>query len=355
MERYRQKYISTSATTFILQSLNQKRGVIITGSPGCGKSVAAHHVALAFEKVGYEIIPCDDPSEILKQFTTEKTQVFVIDDICGKFALNQHKADSWEQIDGISNIIIGSCHQNHYDDNKDSSKKTNTKFIITCRENIYSHKAFPKLTCFSLVQCSFSTKYKISPDEMRNIALSYVPENTVNDMENICLYDFFPLLCALYCKKAKPDPNFFSHPVEIIEQEIKEMKIQSETSFLCLSLLVMTNNKYCKDELESSGMEQLIKAICADSDFESVVSIVSIQKCFERLEGIYITESNNLYTAIHDKMFDIISAAVTPCIMNCLIEYVDIAFLAHRIQLSSCGQSSLPLQFISHKSLKEII
>ncbi|VDH93266.1 Hypothetical predicted protein [Mytilus galloprovincialis] len=129
------KYISTSATTFILQSLKQNRGVIITGCPGCGKSVTGHHVALTLEKKGYEIIPCDDPGEILKHFKAEKNQVFVIDDIC---------------------------------------------------------------------------------------------------------------------------------------------------------------------------------------------------------------ESDNLYTAIHDKMFDIISAAIAPSILKCLIEYVDIAFIAHRIQLLSCSQGSLP-------------
>ncbi|VDI45560.1 Hypothetical predicted protein [Mytilus galloprovincialis] len=335
-----EKYISTSATTFILQSLTKKRGVIITGSPGCGKSIAAHHVALTFEKEGYEVVPCDDPLEILKHFTTEKIQVFVIDDICGKFSLNQHKADSWEQEHGKLSMLFELCNQNI--DNEDSSRKSETKFIITCRDNIFSHKAFPKLTCLSLVQCSFSTKYKISEDEMRKVALSYLPTNTVNDIDNICLYDFFPLLCALYCQKAKQDPNFFIHPIEIIEQEIKEMKIKSETSFLCLSLLVIKNNKYCKDELGSRGMVQLVKAICKNSEIESVVSTVSIQKCFERLEGIYISESENFYTAIHDKMFDIISAAIAPSIMNCLIKFVDIAFITHRIQLSSCGQSSLP-------------
>ncbi|VDI17281.1 Hypothetical predicted protein [Mytilus galloprovincialis] len=334
------KYISTSATAYIIKSLNQKRGVIISGSPGCGKSVAAHHVALSFEKDGYEIILCDDPSEIITHFTTEKIQVFVIDDICGKFALNQHKADSWEQNNGKLSMLIESCTQ--LGDNEDSSNTSKTKFIITCRENIYSHKAFPKLACFSLVQCSFSTKYKITPDEMRNIALSYIPENKVNNIGNMCLYDFFPLLCSLYCRKTKPDPNFFSHPIEIIKQEIIEMKIKSEMSFLCLSLLVLKNNICCKNYLRSLDVEHLVKGICRDAEIESIVSMVSIQTCFERLKGIYIIETENIYTAIHDKMFDIISAAIAPFMMKCLIKHGDIRFLANRMQLMSVGRGSLP-------------
>ena len=220
-------------------------------------------------------------------------------------------------------------------------------------EYIYSHKAFPKLTCFSLVQCSFSTKYKISPDEMRNIALSYLPENTVNNIENICLYDFFPLLCALYGRKIKQNPVFFNHPVEVFEKEISDMKFKCETSFLVLSLLVLKNNKFCKNELISSDLEHLVKAICRDAEIESNVSMVSIQNCLKSLQGIYITESEKLYTAIHDKMFDIISAAIAPYIMNCLIEYADIAFVAHRIQLSSCGQRSLPFVVYIPPELEE--
>ncbi|VDI56057.1 26S proteasome non-ATPase regulatory subunit 10 [Mytilus galloprovincialis] len=334
-----EKYIPTSATTFLLQSLKHSRGVIITGSPGCGKSAVAHHVALELEKVEYEIIACVDPSEIVKHLTTEKFQVFVIDDVCGKFSLNQQKADSWEQNDGKLNMLFDSSYQN--DDAEDNSSKPEAKFIITCRDNIYVHKAFPKLTCFSLVQCSFSSDYKISPDEMRNIALSYLPINTVNEIQNICLYDFFPLICSLYSKSLNQDHSFFIRPVKIIGCEISEMKKRSEASFLCISLLVLSNNKFRKDELRCKDVQQLVEDICWDSKIESV-SIVAILNSFERLKGAYIIESDDIYKAIHDKMFDIISAAIAPSIMKCLIEHVDIAFLANRTHFSSLSQNSVP-------------
>ncbi|XP_063405879.1 ankyrin repeat domain-containing protein 50-like [Mytilus trossulus] len=92
-------------------------------------------------------------------------------------------------------------------------------------------------------------------------------------------------------------------------------------------------------------MQQLIKAICWDCRIESV-SVVAILKSFERLKGIYITESDDIYTAIHDKMFDIISAAIAPYIMKCLIEHIDISFLASRTYLSSFTQKSVP--FVIH-------
>ncbi|XP_071141832.1 uncharacterized protein [Mytilus edulis] len=333
------KYIHTSATTFILESLNKTTGVIITGSPGCGKSAVAHHVALEFEKEKYEIIPCDDPSEIFKHFTKDNFQVFIIDDVCGKFVLNQQKAEIWDQNDCKLSMLIESCNQN--DDNDENDSKSVHKFIITCRENIYVHEAFPKLTCFSLVQCSFSTEYKVTPEERRTIALSYVPENTVNDIENICLYDFFPLLCSLYCTNLNQDHRFFTHPVEIIGNEIIKMKKRSTSSFLCISLLVLRNNKFCIDELRSEDVKQLVKAICWDCKIEPV-SIVSILNSFECLKGVYMTESDDFYTAIHDKMFDIISAAIAPSIMKCLIEHVDIAFLANRTYISSFTQNSVP-------------
>ncbi|CAG2231640.1 unnamed protein product [Mytilus edulis] len=253
------KYISTSGTTCILQSLAQNRNVIVTGSPGCGKSVAAHHVALQFEKEGYEIIPCDDFSEIKRHFTIGELQVFVIDDICGKFAVNQHKADKWEQDDDNLNKLLRSSEEKDH-----ISSKADAKFIITCRENIYRHKAFPKLA-------------------------------------------------------------------------------------------FIKNNKCYKNEVILGGIKELVKAICRDSELESVISLVAIQKCLERLKGIYITESDDFYTAIHDKMFDIISAAIAPSIMNCLIEHVDIAFIAHRIQLYSCRHGSLPSEFIFQRRYVDFV
>ncbi|CAG2234031.1 unnamed protein product [Mytilus edulis] len=41
-------------------------------------------------------------------------------------------------------------------------------------------------------------------------------------------------------------------------------------------------------------------------------------------------------------MFDIISAAIAPSMMKCLIKHGDIRFLANRMQLMSVGRSSLP-------------
>ncbi|VDI16367.1 26S proteasome non-ATPase regulatory subunit 10, partial [Mytilus galloprovincialis] len=101
------------------------------------------------------------------------------------------------------------------------------------------------------------------------------------------------------------------------------------------------NNKFSKDELRSEDVQQLVKAICWDCKIEPV-SIVSILNSFECLKGVYITESDDFYTAIHDKMFDIISAAIAPSIMKCLIEHVDIAFLANRTYISSFTQNSVP-------------
>ncbi|VDI03178.1 Hypothetical predicted protein [Mytilus galloprovincialis] len=346
------KYVTTSATIFILKSLENNRGVIITGSPGCGKSAAAHHVALELEKKGYEICQCNDPLEIIKHFKSEKIQVFVIDDVCGKFALNHQKADLWEQSDTKLNRLMERCNQNY--DNEETISKYYTKFILTCRENIYVHNAFPKLSCFSLEQCSYSTKFQISKDEMMKIALSYLPENIVNSINNVCLYDFFPLICAFYCKMEDQDPLFFNHPVKIIQREIDKMKTKSKASFICFALLVLKNNILCKCELRSEHVDHLVKEICKDSGIESSISIVAVENCFNRLQGYYFAESNGFYTAIHDKMFDIISAAIAPSIMNCLIEHVDIAFLANRIEFLLVDGKNLPFVIYIPPNLERI-
>ncbi|CAG2216424.1 unnamed protein product [Mytilus edulis] len=211
------KYIHTSATTFIQQSLNQTTGVIITGSPGCGKSAVAHHIALELEKEKYEIIPCDAPSEIFKHFTKNKFQVFVIDDVCGKFALNQQKRKHGANDCKLS-MLIESCNQN--DDNDENDSKSVHKVYHYVQRKYMLTRHSQNLLVFSLVQCSFSTEYKITPEEeRRTIALSYLPEKTVNDIENICLYDFSLFMFFLYCTNLNQDHRFFIDPVEIIEMK----------------------------------------------------------------------------------------------------------------------------------------
>lgn len=105
----------------------------------------------------------------------------------------------------------------------------------------------------------------------------------------------------------------------------------------CTAKRLIKNNDISEDDFRSRDYGKLLTDICRNCQFESFVSMVSIQNCFESLKGIYVIEAGGMYTAIHDRMFDIISTAIAPSLTNCLIEFADIKFNANRIQLGSMG------------------
>lgn len=61
----------------------------ITASSGVGKTVILQNVTLQMSVNRYDILLVTDPGNIVKYHNPNKKTLFVIDDLCGKFSLNQ--------------------------------------------------------------------------------------------------------------------------------------------------------------------------------------------------------------------------------------------------------------------------
>lgn len=94
-EQDKNTFVETRATEYILESLHSNHCIVVTGS--CGKSSNIHHIALHLRnKYGYEIIPVfTGPSDITNYYKTNKPQVFVVDDICGKEIISKLTLQIW--------------------------------------------------------------------------------------------------------------------------------------------------------------------------------------------------------------------------------------------------------------------
>ena len=376
-----ERYVETSALRYIIKSIEEHHGVIISGPPGCGKSTVAHHAALHFKRKGYAVFPCENSKDILKFLRPQEKQLFVIDDFCGKFQLDMEKVDMWEQDDShLSRIIakttlsesrIGlyplimskpcaSGYSNELEDSsiskkilhneqvpdpkgkEDSKPKSGVNNYATCiltvRDNISNHKDFPKLTWIHYNHCKFSKEFRVTAEEMRSIALSYLPENTVGEIENLLLYDFFPLLCSIYENMETKSSTFFTHPVKIVETEVTRMKSKSQSLFVGLCFLVLSNNGIQTDVLHSENGCKIIKDICRACEIESYITPTAVEQSLRRMTGMYTHEINNCFKAIHDKMFDIISLVIVPLFSAFYIEYADLSHIAKRVQFQAFGK-----------------
>ncbi|VDI22271.1 Hypothetical predicted protein, partial [Mytilus galloprovincialis] len=99
-------FVSTRASDYIMECLQDNNCLTITASSGAGKSFIARHTALVLREQGYQIVPLRKPDDIRDFYQPGKQTVFIVDDICGNFTANQQQIENWKQQLPVINMII---------------------------------------------------------------------------------------------------------------------------------------------------------------------------------------------------------------------------------------------------------
>lgn len=108
----------------MLQRIINQSFVIFVGSPGSGKSATAHHIAVKLREEGYEILPTKDIKEIETYCNPKIPQVFVIDDVFGKFGFDKEK--------------FKKCRE--YEQRFLKPIMSKTKILMTCRDTVFRNE-----------------------------------------------------------------------------------------------------------------------------------------------------------------------------------------------------------------------
>lgn len=277
---------------------------------------------------GYEIGEADQPDDIVKYYNSKTKQLFLIEDICGKFAIDQQKADQWTENDSKIEKLL--------------QPNTNNKFLITTRVSIYKSECFPLLKCLDIQEFNFEGTSKLSNEEMRSIALKYIPRDTAVSIDDSIFqqFPFFPLMCKIYSNMTEQDPNFFKYPIELIQKEVNDIKQRDESSFVALCLLVLYNNALNKKHFEanSSSITYCVEMIIRETSIKSCYSLLEIEQSLKHKLHLFVSKNESVYVTIHDKMFDIISAVMIPLMFKSVIKFGDSSLLSSRIQLRSLDE-----------------
>ncbi|CAG2227454.1 unnamed protein product [Mytilus edulis] len=276
------KFVITKISEFVTETLTKHKAVILVGHPGC-------------------------------------------EDICGKFAIDQQKADQWTENDSKIEKLL--------------QPNTNNKFLITTRVSIYKSECFPLLKCLDIQEFNFGGTSKLSNEEMRSIALKYIPRDTAVSIDDSIFqqFPFFPLMCKIYSNMTEQDPNFFKYPIELIQKEVNDIKQRDESSFVALCLLVLYNNALNKKHFEanSSSITYCVEMIIRETSIKSCYSLLEIEQSLKHKLHLFVSKNESVYVAIHDKMFDIISAVMIPLMFKSVIKFGDSSLLSSRIQFRS--------------------
>ncbi|XP_052085332.1 uncharacterized protein LOC127722974 isoform X11 [Mytilus californianus] len=315
-EKKDKMFVSTRASDYILECLQDNSCLTITAPSGVGKSFIVRHTALLLLKEGYNIIPVYSPTDIRDHYQPGKQTVFVVDDICGNFTANQQQIENWEQLLPVIKTIIADKF---------------CKIIVSCRLQVYKDEKFNILTPFKSCECNLiSDKLCLTSFEKTNIANTYIGTSMtdIDDLSQNC--HFFPLLCSLYHEKKDVDvKEFFKNPFAVYKNELDKLNEHGDEGkyrICSLALCVLLNN-HLEEKWFLGKVTKRQKLVIKDTynacGLDRRISKAKLQHALDTLDGTFICKKDGVYRTVHDKLFDFLAHYFGQKMIECLIDHGD--------------------------------
>ncbi|CAC5362248.1 unnamed protein product [Mytilus coruscus] len=317
-------FITTRAAAHVLKCIKENSTVTITASSGVGKTSILRHAALKMAELEYDVLPVTDPGDIVKYYNPEKKTLFVVDDLCGNFSVDQSDIRRWEPLKGDLKTIL---------------LKKETKLIAACRLQVFKNEKFEFLSVFQSCICNLlSKKMRLSKSEKQAIADLYLKTKASEITDYNHLYDCFPLLCKLYHDNPKLHvKDFFQNPFSVYEAEIgKLFKKGYRIKYCVLALCVMFNNKLKEETLTDEVNDEtrsIIENTCEACIVDRGTSRLVLQDELNLLKDTFIKKEQNMYKIIHDKIFDFLAYFYGKKMIQCLIKNAVSGLLKERFLL----------------------
>ncbi|XP_071136771.1 ankyrin-1-like isoform X2 [Mytilus edulis] len=319
-------FVETRAAKNVLECVQENSCVTITASNGVGKTAIIQHVALKMADRGYNIMLVTAPNDIVKFYNPNQKTLFVMDDFCGIYSINQFDLNSLELVmERIEELIEDKF----------------TKLIVACRLQVYQDEKFESLSIFRTCVCNLLSKdLCLSQTEKQSIADLYLETRSPEIIQYSDLYDCFPLLCKLY--NDNPDHNitdFFQNPYSVFEAEIDNLHKHGHFGKYCvLALCVMFNNrleeKWLTDEVNTE-LRTIIENTCQTCNLDRYTSPLILLDEIKSLQYTFIKQEQDVYKTIHTKLFDFLAYYFGQHTIQCVIKNADSAVIGQRFLLQS--------------------
>ncbi|XP_076106884.1 uncharacterized protein LOC143075380 [Mytilus galloprovincialis] len=320
-----ENFVETRAAKCVLKCIKENSCVTVTASSGVGKTSSLQNVALKMkEEEGYDILPITNPNDVIQFYNPNQKTLFVIDDFCGTFSINQSDLDNWEPVMEQIKILI---------ENK------LTKIIVACRLQVFRDEKFESLSIFKTSVHNLLTEdLCLSKTEKTSIAELYLETKASEIIQYCDLYDCFPLLCKLFSENPKLiSTDFFKNPFSVYENEINNLyKKGHNTKYCVMALCVMFNNNLEKKLLsEEINVEKriIIENTCEACRLDRGTSRIVLLDELNLLEHTFIRKDQDIFKTKHDKLFDFLAYYFGQKMIQCLIKNANSELIKERFLL----------------------
>ncbi|XP_052089966.1 ankyrin-1-like [Mytilus californianus] len=317
-------FVETRAAKYVLKCIQENSCVTITASSGVGKTATLQYVALKMKDKEYDVLLVTDAHDIVKFYNPNRKTLFVIDDFCGIYSINQFELNSLESVMDRIKVLI---------ENK------LTKIIVACRLQVYQDDKFESLSVFRTCVCNMlSEDLCLSKTEKQSIAELYLDTKSTEIIQYCDLYECFPLLCKLYSDSHELNiTEFFMNPFSVYDAEIDKLNKKGNYGKYCaLALCVMFNNRL-KEQWLTDDINKRIRTIientCEACRLDRETSRLVLLDELKTLEYTFIRTEQGVYKFIHDKIFDFLAFYFGKKMIQCMIKNGHSLFISKRFAL----------------------
>ncbi|XP_062567909.1 uncharacterized protein LOC134230148 [Saccostrea cucullata] len=330
-------FYKTRGTEEVLEKIKTKNNVMIVGNSGTGKTATMKYVSLLLEKEGYEIFPISSANDIFFQRFSGRKQLFIIDDIIGKYKVDNIALELWEKTNNRLELIF---------------KGKDAKMICTLRRNL--QKEIGELSISAVFNSTIvylgSIDLALSLNERKGIFTKYMLEQNrqgdigTEEIEMICRCNYaFPLLCELFFSNSeffKRKAKFFDNPSIIFREELDRLQKKNNEVYCALVLNVIFVKK---------TLQQIFDITCdlpRKDDFFKILRACEVSETIPRkrlyrkllsVSGSFV-RSDDPFVFIHDRLEESITYHFASCYPEIMLSCCKREFILERVRIHKCHE-----------------
>lgn len=327
-------FYETEGTKEVIEQLNTNNAVMITGNSGIGKTATMKYVSLLFESKGYEVVLITSPSDIPLYRFSERKQLFIMDDIIGKYRLDSVAVELWRKLHDRLRVVF-----------KDNS----VKLLSTLRRQLYTDMRsilFPTVFSSSIVDLE-SNNLVLSSNEKKGMLQNYIKRRNItqnfddDEMLRICSCQIaFPLLSNLFTSNQeflKMKAKFFQSPYIVFKEELNRLQIENKEVYCVLVLVVIF---HLEDLLTIFDINCEIKKkeaynkILRACEVPENIARRTLNRHLQSVAGTFV-ERTNIFKFQHDKLEETIACHFGSKFPDIMLQYCKLDFIRDRVRLTS--------------------
>ncbi|XP_063418330.1 uncharacterized protein LOC134701116 [Mytilus trossulus] len=326
-----ESFYETRGTKLVYDKVKECSCIMVTSSSGIGKTANIRHIALKFKVEGFGIVPIESPKDIIK-FKTHEKQVFLMDDVLGRYDLNPTLLNKWVRI----NEKLLSCF-----------KTGSSKILCTMRSQIVLNNRFKNASTILNKEVINLESFALSKKEKMRILMKNLQRNNLEkeikreEVEIMCETIYaFPLLCKLVSddkERFKRRIAFFKQPVSLLRKELDMISHENKKLYCILVICMLNNGSFSKKifDIDSDEYDAKIYKIMQTCGLQRNMHKKELEDSAISAVGSYFNKDSYNFRFIHDTLEETISYHFYTFHPKVMIFECDILFIRDRVKVHS--------------------